>query len=170
GSYIADDGFQVRFRLKDKKLYAEAYGQSFLLAKAERDTFCLLMDPSVKIAFAANKTDTTAYLSLSAGEKHLVKKYVSNATFPDQVLQLYAGNYYCPELDCSYGIVLKDHHLVLTHSKYNDTPLTLVGTDHLLNDFWWMNHLMITRDSKKEITGFEVTSGRVMHLRFNKVR
>jgi len=29
--------------------------------------------------------------------------------------------------------------------------------------------LLIIRNSKKEITGFEVNSGRIMHLRFNKV-
>jgi hypothetical protein len=77
--------------------------------------------------------------------------------------------YYCPELDCKYGIVLKDHHLMLTNSKYNDAKLTLIGKDHLINDNWWINHLMMKRDSKNSIIGFEVNSGRVMHVRFNKI-
>ncbi|MBP6794480.1 MAG: hypothetical protein KA143_05480, partial [Saprospiraceae bacterium] len=64
---------------------------------------------------------------------------------------------------------LKEKQLFLTHFKYNDTKITLVGKDHLLNDHWWINHLMITRDAKKNITGFEVNSGRIMHLKFNKI-
>jgi len=34
---------------------------------------------------------------------------------------------------------------------------------------WWMDHLKIVRDNKKEVTGFEVNSGRVMHLKFIKI-
>ena len=72
------------------------------------------------------------------------------------MLKTYTGTYYCPELDCKYGIILKDHHLILTNDKYNDAKVTLIGTDHLTNDYWWMNHLMILRDDKNNITGFEV--------------
>ena len=32
-----------------------------------------------------------------------------------------------------------------------------------------MDHLMMIRDNKNNITGFEVNSGRIMHLRFNKI-
>ena len=77
--------------------------------------------------------------------------------------------YYCPELDCKYGIVLKDHHLYLTNSKYNDAILTLFGKDNLMNDNWWIDHLLMKRDIKNNIIGFEVNSGRIMHLRFNKI-
>ena len=85
------------------------------------------------------------------------------------MLKTYTGVYYCPELDCKYGIVLKDHRLVLTNDKYNDTKLTLVNKDHLINDYWWINHFMMIRDSKDKIIGFEVNSDRIMHLRFNKI-
>jgi hypothetical protein len=171
GSYIADDGFQANFRLQNQKAYADAYGQSFLLVRSEKDTFSVITDPSVKIVFQIGQPgDTTAYVSLSLSEKHLLKKYVSYATPTDAFLQAYTGDYYCPELGCSYGIVLKDHKLLLTNNKYDDTPLTVVGTEHLLDDFWWMSHLLMTRNEKKEITGFEVTGGRVMHLQFNKVK
>ena len=170
GSYISDDGLQINFRLSDKKLYADAFGRTFLLTKGEKDSFSLFIDPGVKFLFSGHAArDTTVFVAFSRDEKHLLKKYLADTSQPDVLLRAYTGNYYCPELDCKYGIALKDHHLVLTNSKYNDTRLTLVGGDHLVNDFWWMNHLLIIRNSKKEITGFEVNSGRIMHLRFNKV-
>jgi hypothetical protein len=58
---------------------------------------------------------------------------------------------------------------MLTHDKYNDTKLTLINSDHLTDDYWWINHLMMIRDANNNITGFEVNSGRIMHLRFNKI-
>jgi CubicO group peptidase (beta-lactamase class C family) len=170
GNYIADDGLQINFRVDNKKLFADAFGRTFLLTKAERDSFSLFADPGVKFLFSGHAAgDTTVFAAFSRDEKHLLTKYVADTSQPDQVLKAYTGNYFCPELDCKYGIVLKDHHLVLTNSKYSDARLNLVGNDHLVNDFWWMNHLMIIRNSKKEIIGFEVNSGRIQHLRFNKI-
>jgi len=58
---------------------------------------------------------------------------------------------------------------MLTNDKYNDTKLILVNNDHLTDDYWWINHLMMIRSSDNKITGFEVNSGRIMHLRFNKI-
>jgi hypothetical protein len=58
---------------------------------------------------------------------------------------------------------------MLTNAKYNDTKLTLSGTEQLFSDYWWINHLQILRDNQKNITGFEVNSGRIMHLRFDKI-
>jgi hypothetical protein len=87
----------------------------------------------------------------------------------DQQLIAYTGTYYCPELDCNYRIGLKDHRLFLSNAKYNDSPLTLYGDDHLVDDFWWMKHLHITRNTKYQITGFELNGNRVMHLKFVKI-
>ena len=98
-----------------------------------------------------------------------LNKYIKDTSQSNEVLKKYTGIYYCPELDCKYGIVLKDHHLFLTNSKYNDAKLTLIGKDHLTDDNWWINHLMMKRDSKNNIIGFEVDSGRIIHLRFNKI-
>ena len=99
-----------------------------------------------------------------------MKKYIKNPHVEDITLMTYTGKYYCPELDCSYGIMLKDHKLFLTNSKYNDVPLTLSGANHLLDDYWWINHLVVIRNDKNQITGFEVDGQRVMHLKFNKIK
>lgn len=170
GSYISDDGMQISFRLFNKKLYADAFGRSFLLLKKDKDTFSLLVDPGVKFSFSSNTSgDTSVFAAFSSDEKHILKKYIADTSQADNLLRAYTGTYYCPELDCKYGISLKDHHLMLTNVKYNDTPLTLVGTDDLVNDFWWMGHLKIIRSNKNDITGFEVNNGRIMHLKFNKL-
>ncbi len=97
------------------------------------------------------------------------QKFITDTSHPDESLEPYTGVYYSPELECRYGIVLRDNNLFLTNSKYNDSKLVLVGKDHLMGNTWWMNQLMMLRDSKNNIVGFEVNSDRVMHLRFNKI-
>jgi len=88
----------------------------------------------------------------------------------DEVLNKYTGTYYCAELEGHYTIFLKNHELFLGNIKYNDSKLKLTGSDHFDTDFWWMDHLMILRDKKGVITGFEVNSGRVEHVRFDKIK
>jgi len=168
GSYISDDGLQVNFDIKQGKLYNHVYDQTFLLIKGQKDTFSIFNMPDIKIIFSVGAKDTNAVV-VTPDQTYYLKKFIKDTSQPDQLLKTYTGTYYCPELDCKYGIALKDHHLVLTNNKYNDAVLTLIGTDHLINDFWWMNHLMIIRNGGNQITGFEVNSGRIMHLRFNKI-
>ena len=137
--------------------------------KGVKDTFSIADDPTVKFVFSTTPAKDIIVNEYWPGNNRLLTKYVVDTTQPDKQLQAFTGIYYCPELDCKYGIASKDHKLVLTNNKYNDTKLTLISADHLLSDFWWMNHLVVIRDDKKEIIGFEVNSGRIMHLRFNKI-
>jgi hypothetical protein len=99
-----------------------------------------------------------------------MKKFNNNIPKTDDQLKKYAGTYYCTELDCNYSIILKDHALYLTNPKYNDTRISMRGDDHLDTGYWWMGHLFVIRNKKNEISGFEVNTGRVIHLKFVKVK
>ena len=169
GDYIGDDGLPFSFDMKGGKLYYHIYDDNNFLVKEQKDTFSIPSAPEVKFVFGIKAKDTTVDIFTPDQSYHL-KKYVKDTTQTDETLKKYTGIYYCPELDCKYGIQLKDHHLKLTNAKYSDTKLTLVGGDHLTSDYWWINHLLMIRDSKKNITGFEVNSGRIMHLKFNKIK
>jgi CubicO group peptidase (beta-lactamase class C family) len=168
GNYISDEGTRIQFRLRNNKLYADAYGRSDLL-KAEKGTFSTLGAPGVKFVFNIPRSgDTTVFVTYAPGETALLRKYGA-VPETDAFLQAYAGKYYCPELDCSYGFAVKDNKLVLTSSKYEDSPLKFEGPDHLLSDHWWMEHLRVIRNAGGEITGFEVNDGRVLGLKFVKM-
>ena len=170
GSYIADDGARLSLELKNKKLYLDENGHSNQLVKGTKDTLLMPNWAEVKFVFMV-KSPKETIVDESWGDNHRqLVKYNADAKQTDELLQTYTGNYYCPELDCSYQIVLKDHHLLLTNSKYNDTRLTLYGDNHLTDDFWWMDNLMILRNNKGQIKGFEVNSGRIKHLLFNRNR
>nr|WP_068891103.1 serine hydrolase domain-containing protein [Pedobacter panaciterrae] len=169
GDYISDDGAEFRFKLSNQKLYWERYGQTDLLLNAGKDTFMVANSPDVKFQFSTvSRGDTVVKQWWPDGERSLLK-YGASANYTEKELQAYTGTYYCPELDCKYGIVLKGKDLILTNNKYEDMKLRLIGKDHLRSDFWWMGHLKILRGDKKQITGFEVNDGRIMHLQFDKI-
>jgi len=168
GNYIGDDGVPFSFTIRNRQLHYHVYDETNFLIEGVKDTFSIPQSPGEKFIFGIKGKDTTVEL-ITPDQLYHLQKYINDTSQTDEVLKTYTGSYYCPELDCRYGIVLKGHHLFLTNSKYNDAKLTLIGKDHLTDDNWWINHLVILRNSKNNITGFEVNSGRIMHLRFNKI-
>ena len=169
GNYIADDGTRFAFVVKDHKFYAITPNHKYhLLIAAGTDTYEVFADTTSRFIFSGGDTGhPIAEESWPVGN-HLHWEKYDTAAKTDRQLAAYTGSYYCPELDCSYRISIRDHRLLLSNAKYNDSPLTLFGSDHLISDFWWMNHLHITRNAKDRITGFELNGNRVMHLQFQK--
>jgi CubicO group peptidase (beta-lactamase class C family) len=168
GNYIGEEGLPFSFDIRNSQLHYHIFNENNFLLKELKDTFSIPQAPEIKFIFGIKGKDTTVDLITPDQLFHL-KKYIKDTSQTNEFLKKYTGVYYCPELNCKYGIDLKDHHLILTNSKYNDAKLTLIGKDHLMNDNWWINHLMMKRDSKNNIIGFEVNSGRIMHLKFNKI-
>lgn len=171
GDYVSDDGGRrMRLRILGNKLYCDLSGPGpTQLLMLINDTLSLFDLPQTRLTYSVPRPgDTLVTLAYSPTDKQVYRKY-RPLPQTEQVLKTFTGAYYCPELECKYNIVLKDHRLVLTNIKYNDIPLTFEGTDHLFNSFWAMYHLRMLRNVKGQIMGFEVNSGRLQHLLFNKL-
>ncbi|HUS02185.1 MAG TPA: serine hydrolase domain-containing protein [Chitinophagaceae bacterium] len=168
GDYLSDAGVPFSFKLNDQILYWERFGRSDLLLKGGKDTFLVAQSLQVKFVFGTKGKDTLVNQYWPEGERLLIKYTLDNNQTQKQ-LQAYTGTYYSPELDTKYKIVLKENKLLLTHNKYEDSKVTLIGKDDLRTDHWWMGHLKMLRNNKNDIAGFEVNDGRIMHLRFNKI-
>jgi CubicO group peptidase (beta-lactamase class C family) len=168
GNYIADDGTQFNFPLRDHKLYWERNSRADILYPGLKDSFYVAKTPEIKFVFNTGENKNLLVNEYWPDNQRLLEKYTSDS-LQDKQRQNYAGAYYCPELGCTYTIFVKDNALVLTNNKYDDSKLNLVGVDHLLTDYWWMKHLKILRNPRRKIIGFEVNDGRIMHLRFNKL-
>ena len=169
GDYIDETGLSFKFDIQRGKLYYHIYDEHNFLIKERNDTFSIPDAPHIKFVFGRKAKETMVDIFTPDDVYHL-KKYVKDTSQTDEILKKYTGVYYSPELDCRYSIAVKDHQLMLTHSKYSDTKLTVVNSEHLTSDYWWINHLVMTRDNKNNITGFEINSGRIMHLKFNKIK
>lgn len=169
GNYISEEGNLFSIELKQGMLKYKLNNQPYVLVPQGRDRFYNLDDASVTFELRINGKDTIINMK-TPDQSFILHKYNNDLKLTDEALMKYTGTYYSPELDCSYGIMLKDHALYLTHDKYPDQKIRMTGTDHLNTNTWWMYHLVLLRNNKNEVTGFEVNSGRVMHLKFNKVK
>jgi CubicO group peptidase (beta-lactamase class C family) len=171
GPYVVNDGDHAVFKLKNRKFYYANYGKDFLLLRTARDSFYFPLQPvGIKFAFKIkNAHDITVSQTWPEGYSRIMRKQDPFNDLTQKQLMAYTGRYYCPELDCSYHIILKEHKLVLTNAKYRDSPLTVYSKSRLLNDLDWMKSLDFTWDKKGKITGFEVNYDLVQDLRFEKV-
>jgi CubicO group peptidase (beta-lactamase class C family) len=81
----------------------------------------------------------------------------------------FSGRYYCPETEAFYIITEKDGVLSLEHRKFSTVTLKYIAPDQFTCSNWWMDHIRFLRDTNGKITAFEVNSGRIQHLRYNKL-
>jgi CubicO group peptidase (beta-lactamase class C family) len=172
GYYLDEDGREFSIGIRNGIMYYNNFEKNNFLIQDSIDTFSLLTAPDIKFRLHSSERDTTVTISSSFLYFYLTKdkKDINDLVQPDSLLLHYPGTYYNSELDSKYGIVLKDHTLYLTNSKYDDTPLILVNTNNLTCQYWWISHLTMTRDAKGKIMGFEVNSGRgVRHLLFTRI-
>jgi CubicO group peptidase (beta-lactamase class C family) len=167
GNYLSEEGLAFVFSIKGGMMYVNANNKTLALKKNTNDSFHI-QNAGVTFRFRIRGKDTTAVV-VTPDQVYYITKFPAQTPVTDTFLKAYTGTYYSPELDCRYYIILKDHQLLLTHPKYPDVPLKLVNKDHLTNDAWYMSHLKITRNKKNEVAGFEVSAGRVMHVRFEKI-
>lgn len=171
GDYFSNEvNMTMSLTLKNDSLYQHmgTNTNDYLMTRESKSTYSIFYVPSIKFNF--NQQSDYDLTMNTPGDAYHFTRLPTKMQVDDKSLLEYTGIYYSPELDCTYKITLKDHQLYLTNSKYNDTKLTLFGPDHLLNDTWYMKHLLVTRNRAKKITGFEVDSWRVMHLKFVKIK
>ena len=113
--------------------------------------------------------------NLASGVPNTVKKpsTKNNTTTPQQPIDLrtlraYTGFYTTPEVDFSFTITIRDNKLWLNNNRHGSTELTFGASDDLNTGFSFIDHLVIKRNKKKEVTGLELVSGDISGLVFIK--
>jgi CubicO group peptidase (beta-lactamase class C family) len=178
GDYLSEVGDHARLAMANGMLLFKIgvsnqavglFGEdASLLVRAKHDTFVVMNSPSTKLVFRIWPEGDTTITMISPYEEISLEKRRRGPT-GDVALQKYVGSYYSAEADCRYVIKLENHQLILTHSKYADSKLTLSGDRHVFTDYWWMKHLLMDFDVNRRIIGFEVNYGWIRHLQFVKI-
>lgn len=164
GKYIADNGYKVAITFDSGHLVMD--GQTTLAAESTQ-LFYLSKRPTVKCQFQATPDGKTIRLSLISPvlDKPMQLRKVSDTSpLPDT----YAGTYYSPELATSFRITVRDQQLWISDDKHGEVLVTLYGADDLFTGFDFLRHLLVKRDAKNRITGFDLNSGEMMNLNFEK--
>jgi CubicO group peptidase (beta-lactamase class C family) len=82
----------------------------------------------------------------------------------------YAGRYYSDETEAFYEVKFKEGKLSLEHRKFNKVALQPLAPDQFTAAHWWMGHIRFVRDKANKIIAFEVNSGRILGLRYQKMK
>jgi len=171
GKYsISQFGVNLNLEVKEDSLevHQEWNGSRFKVVPIARDTFVELKEPTVTLAFRMKKKKVEGFQLLQGDQSYKADRYVEYEV--DAVkLKPFVGNYYCPETDSFYKIVLTETGLNATHNRHSDIPLSQTGELAFKGSAWWMVKVDFVQNKKGEIEGFLIGGGRVKNLRFNKV-
>ena len=168
GNYLSNNGTEINFVLRNKKLFWETEGSSKLLLKVSGNTFIDLLDSTVKFVFReidAKKYSVTQQLSYT---ERLLTKYPLENKPTEKELKSYEGKYYSSELDCSFRVRVNGGQLLLTSIRHEDLVLKYLAKDELFHKNG-LKHLQIIRDKQNKIVGFDLDNGSIVNMRFNKM-
>jgi len=83
-------------------------------------------------------------------------------------LQEFVGSYHSDELDTEYQLSVEDGQLAIHHRKLASATLTpMFGDAFRTSDNSWQRYsLIIMRNSRGRVDGFQISDGRVWRIRF----
>jgi hypothetical protein len=156
----------VRLRRQGGELVAELRGQRLVLA-AESDTVFLAEEARIRFVREPDRVDR---LIVHSGGQAMAGRRVAPPTLGPTALAAYTGDYFSPETEALYRVVVSGDALVARHVRHGDIPLTPVDEDLFAGGQWFFGRAAFTRDEAGVIDGFRVTGGRVRDLRFVRLR
>jgi len=174
GRYVSPRGPILNLSWNDGKLMTRPAGQTtggneWKLSVKENNQYQLAPGVTVRVETSPTKDSVTKIIieNLNGFNEFFRQPAVE---LKKEEMAAYASTYYNDETEAAYTITEKNSELILQHRKFSDVKLTPIAPDQFSCDNWWMNNLNFLRDKKGGITGFEVNSGRVLHLHFSKMK
>jgi hypothetical protein len=116
------------------------------------------------LIFHRNEKGEVTHL-VCEGDEYIKGEYV---TPTQESLNEYLGDYKNRELGIFYTIAINKNNLIAKHFKNVDVNLKSSFPDIFEGDQWWMSEVKFTRNKKKEISGFLLTSNYNRNIRFIK--
>jgi CubicO group peptidase (beta-lactamase class C family) len=171
GTYWFESNRSVRKVVleKDKLMYVRSEDNKSELVPVSPAEFEMRGVPnSVRVTFsdkAATHYDTVTVAVTN--EPTVVGKWTEPFSPTADTLKEYAGPYYSPELDTRYDIVVKSGALAVLDRRGEETPAAAQMKDLFLAGGFAT--IQFKRDGNGAITGFTISTGRVLNLKFARV-
>lgn len=155
---------------KDKLIYVRSEDNKSELAPITPTEFMMKDVPdSVRVSFSDKvgthyRTVTVAV----ANQPTVVGEWVEPFSPTEDMLKEYIGPYYSGELDTRYDIIIKSGTLSVMDRRGEDTPAVAQKKDLFLAGGF--AKILFQRDGNGVITGFTISTGRVLNLKFAKLK
>ena len=167
GNYELQAGMVLKVTIENDTLVVEQSWDKvdYHIVRTDGNTFVIPHNDGILFTFSKVEDGFSQQLEvLQSGNKmHLYRKPTMD---PSQVnLADYAGDYYSQELDVTYHFRLEDDILVVQIDKKATAACSISGPDAIS---MYLGLARFLRSGGK-ITGFELDSGRVKNLKFEKL-
>jgi CubicO group peptidase (beta-lactamase class C family) len=171
GEYYTERGDRLILLWRDGKLFnrnsSSGNTTEWPLEELEPGRYKITNPAAVLIPGNKNKaSDSIMEIQVEMPATRLLFKRKPGG-LPKQLSE-FTGRYYNDETEAYYTVSLKDSVLMLDHRKFSSMPLRYFAPDQFNNSNWWMSNIRFLRNNKGKIVAFEVNSGRVQHLRYEK--
>jgi CubicO group peptidase (beta-lactamase class C family) len=101
----------------------------------------------------------------SDGKQPSADEFVATESYLDDIV----GAYYSPELDTKFTIVREEKGLVLVRKKFENQAIRPRGESRFTSAVSsFVLSFVLTRDETDRVTGFNLSTGRVLNLKFEK--
>jgi CubicO group peptidase (beta-lactamase class C family) len=155
---------------KDRLFYVRSADNKSELVPVSATEFKMKDVPSeVRVSFSDKAGNRYATVTVTVGtDAPVVGKRVEPFTPSEEALKEYAGRYYSDELDTFYDLMLKAGTLHVQAGHNEELPLL-----PQIKDFFSagdMANIQFMRDAGGAITGFKVSTGRVLNLKFARLK
>jgi CubicO group peptidase (beta-lactamase class C family) len=172
------------FEMDNKQLqqfegnYISPNGNKITNLKMIDDSLCIWGDykliPISKDTFYTKRWGGKFYISTENGADYLEILGDSKSTYnkvepwaPNlKELKNYVADYWSEELETVYHLVIDQKQLVIQHRWLGEIRLNPISKDFFKSNWGW--YLKVIRNDKKEIVGFNMSSGRTLNVLFKK--
>jgi CubicO group peptidase (beta-lactamase class C family) len=172
GSYYSSRGNLAKFVWEGGKLQARNFrissANDLKLAISGPNRYALGEDGPYLILDERNAS-ADSVMEMKIENQNNTIAYKRQPSTAQKITSEFSGRYYCPEIEAFYRISEKDGLLSLEHRKFSTVELKYIAPDQFTSPDWWMDHLRFIRDKNGKIVAFEVNSGRIQHLRYDKL-
>jgi CubicO group peptidase (beta-lactamase class C family) len=156
---------------KGRLYYARSETNRTELVPVSKTEFKMKEDETVTVAFSdktAGHYDTVVVAG--AGGSPLKGKWIKPFKVTKESLEEYVGRYYSRELHVYYELVLEKDKLCVNGRNITGEPLRKLPGDYFVSPDGSSAGLKFQRDEQGTVIGFKVSTGRVLNLRFDKVK
>ena len=168
GQYQLSTGMVVNFKVENGKFIVQPTNQPPFMLEAKSDREFLISAIGATVAFDRDNNNAVNQFTLTQGGQKIIALRMKEFDKEKVDLSKYVGEFYSPELETSYHIIVKDNGLIAKHIRHEPTTLTPISPDTFSTSAWFMGNIVFIMDAQGKVTGMKVSSGRVKNVQFER--
>ncbi|WP_428666094.1 serine hydrolase domain-containing protein [Runella sp.] len=163
GVYQLGPGWAVTITLENGQLMTQANGEAKFPMETKSDSTCWINAYGASMTFVKDSKGDVNLLKY----KNIQAKRINPRQPDSKQLSLYDGTYYSEELGAEYVIKNSNGQLMMQHFRLGEFKLETdpTGEDQFSGN---IGSIRFFKDKQANVTGFNLSGGRIKNIRFDK--